>query len=108
MLKKLRFNLEWRAPNAAHFHHVVAAAAVVEITLRVTAIGISGIEPTIDHRRRRTLGIVPITASRRVTGNKQLTALAVGDLNAVLVQDARRISGNDTAARCGPDVLGRI
>src|SRR5450756_149933 len=103
MLKKFRFNLEWRAPNAADFHHVIAAAAVVEIILCVTAISISRIEPTIYHCCRGSLNVVPVAPRRRIAGNEQLTTLAVGDLNAVLVQDACRISGDDTAARSGPN-----
>src|SRR5450756_2002464 len=62
MFDKFRFNLEWRALDAANLQHVIAAVAVVEIALRVTTTGVSGIEPAIDHRRRAAFGIVPITA----------------------------------------------
>src|SRR6266540_6706774 len=108
MLDELRFDLEGRAPNAAHLQHVVAAAAVIEISFGVATIGVTGIEPAVDHRGRGTLGVVPVAACRRVAGNEQAAALAIVDFNTVLVEYECTITGYDAAARSRLDIGGRV
>src|SRR5262249_36686924 len=108
MFNKFRFNLEWRTPNPANLHHVIAASAVIKIPLFVAPIRVPRIKPAVDHRRRGAFGIVPVAAGRGLAGNIELTAFAIGNLSAVLVEDARRISGDNLTARSGLDVFWSV
>src|SRR5204863_5682445 len=95
-----RFDLEWADPVAGRDDHVIGAARVPDVAVRVHYRRILGVEPLASERLARGLVVVPI-AERvvRIRTGKQanLAALSGCDLVLVLVEDADVPAGHRSA-----------
>ncbi len=91
-------DLDRRAPDAADLQHIVAAAVVDEEAVGILAIGVTGVEPALDHCLGGLLGLVPVVLGRRFRADPQPPAGAPRHRLAVLVDDLDLIARHRLAA----------
>ena len=98
MLDERRLDLDRRDPDAAHLQHVVAAAVVPEVAVRVLVVLVPGLDPRAEERLLRLVVLVPVVGHRRVAAHAEVADLARPAPGA----PRRRRSRTRSRGRAGP------
>ena len=98
-------DLERRHPDAADLEHVVAAAAIAVIAVGVAGVGVAGMGPLAAKGAARLVALVPIAVGGAGAAHDQLAGLAVGDVVAVIVEDAQLVARHRLAGAAVADVV---
>src|SRR5206468_11148856 len=84
-------------PDAANLQHVVASAAVPEVTVLVLVVLVPGLDPGPEERFLRLLVAIPIVRHRRVPLHTKTPDLSTRHRIACLIDDDRLIAGDRRA-----------
>src|SRR5260370_36134488 len=105
VLQKRRLNLDRRGPQPAHFDHVVGAALVPVVAVRIDAIAIAREEPFSEHRPLGLLMLGPVERKRAVAFDVEVAGLPRCYRLPLVVEDLQLITGDRFAARPCPDLV---
>ena len=101
-------HIERRHPESGHLEHVVVAAAVAIHAVRIAHVDVAGVRPLAREGAARLLALVPVALRRARAAHQQLAQLAVGDVRALVVDDAQVVAGHRDAGRAVAQLAGLV
>ena len=89
------FNFDRGDPDTTDLKHIIASAAIVIIACGVAVIFVAGVKPFAQHGSFGFVVLPIVESSHGIAFYLEVTQFAVRHLNTVIIDDFRRVSGNN-------------